>query len=43
MSAYITARKLRPAIDKVFPVGQCEDALKLMASGDFVGKIVLRL
>jgi NADPH:quinone reductase-like Zn-dependent oxidoreductase len=41
MSRFITDHKLKPAIERVFPFEQYEDALKLMESGNFVGKIVL--
>lgn len=43
MSAFITAHKLKPVIERTFPFEQYEDALKLMESGGFVGKIVLTL
>lgn len=43
MSEFIVAHKLHPVIDKVFPLEQYEAALEHMASGNFVGKIVLRL
>jgi NADPH:quinone reductase-like Zn-dependent oxidoreductase len=42
MSRFITAHKLKPVIERVFPFEQYEDALKLMESGSFVGKIVLK-
>lgn len=41
MSAFITAHKLKPAIERTFPFEQYPDALKLMESGNFVGKIVV--
>jgi NADPH:quinone reductase-like Zn-dependent oxidoreductase len=41
MSRFITAHKLKPVIERTFPFEQYEDALKLMESGGFVGKIVL--
>ena len=41
MSAFITAHRLKPAIERTFPFDQYPDALKLMESGSFVGKIVL--
>lgn len=43
MSAFIAAHRLHPVIDRVFPLEQFDAALKHMASGNFVGKIVLRL
>ena len=42
MSRFITAHKLKPVIERVFPFEQYEDALKLMESGSFVGKIILK-
>ena len=42
MSRFITEHKLKPAIERVFPFEQYEEALKLMESGSFVGKIVLK-
>jgi NADPH:quinone reductase-like Zn-dependent oxidoreductase len=42
MSEFITAHRLKPVIERVFPFEQYEDALKLMQSGSFVGKIVLK-
>lgn len=41
MSEFITAHRLKPVIERVFPFEQYEEALKLMESGSFVGKIVL--
>lgn len=43
MSEFITKHRLRPVVDRVFPLEQFEEALKLMESGNFVGKIVLKL
>lgn len=43
MSDFITRHNLRPAIERVFPLEQYDEALKLMKSGNFVGKIVLKL
>ena len=43
MNAFITAHQLHPVIDRTFALGEYEDALKYMSSGEFVGKIVLRL
>jgi NADPH:quinone reductase-like Zn-dependent oxidoreductase len=43
MSEFIRSHKLKPVIERVFPFKQYDDALKLMESGNFVGKIVLKL
>jgi NADPH:quinone reductase-like Zn-dependent oxidoreductase len=43
MSEFISQHRLHPAIDSRFPVERYEDALQLMESGNFVGKIVLQL
>lgn len=43
MGAFIEERKFRPAIDRVYPLQDYEAALKKMESGEFVGKIVLKL
>jgi NADPH:quinone reductase-like Zn-dependent oxidoreductase len=43
MGEFIAERKLRPAIDRVYPLENYDTALKQMESGDFVGKIVLTL
>ena len=43
MSGFITQHELRPVIDRVFPLEQFEQALAHMDSGNFVGKIVLKL
>jgi NADPH:quinone reductase-like Zn-dependent oxidoreductase len=43
MNAYIATHKLHPVIDRVFTLDQYEDALAYMKSGNFVGKVVLRL
>lgn len=42
MSRFIAAHQLKPAIERVFPFEQYQDALELMQSGSFVGKIVLK-
>jgi NADPH:quinone reductase-like Zn-dependent oxidoreductase len=42
MNAFIVRHRLHPAIDRVVPFEQYADALKQMAAGTFVGKIVLR-
>ena len=43
MNAFIAAHRLHPAIDKTYPLEQFDAALKQMSSGNFIGKIVLRL
>jgi len=43
MSEFITKHRVKPVIERVFPLEQFEEALKLMESGNFVGKIVLKL
>jgi NADPH:quinone reductase-like Zn-dependent oxidoreductase len=43
MNAFIVRHRLHPAIDRVVPLEQYADALKQLESGNFVGKIVLRL
>lgn len=43
MSEFIARHRIKPIIERVFPLEQYEDALKLMDSGNFVGKIVLKL
>jgi NADPH:quinone reductase-like Zn-dependent oxidoreductase len=43
MSEFITKHRVKPVIDRVFPLEQFDEALKLMESGNFVGKIVLTL
>jgi NADPH:quinone reductase-like Zn-dependent oxidoreductase len=43
MSEFIRRHRLRPVIDRTFPLAQYEEALKHMQSGNFVGKIVLQL
>jgi NADPH:quinone reductase-like Zn-dependent oxidoreductase len=43
MSKFITQHKLRPVIEREFPLEQFDQALELMDSGNFVGKIVLKL
>jgi len=42
MSRFLTAHQLKPVIERVFPFEQYEDAVELMESGSFVGKIVLK-
>jgi len=43
MNAFIRTHRLHPVIDRVFPFEDYEQALSLLASDQFVGKIVLRL
>lgn len=43
MSEFITKYQLRPVVDRVFTLEQFEQALDLLESGNFVGKIVLTL
>jgi NADPH:quinone reductase-like Zn-dependent oxidoreductase len=43
MSEFISRHGLKPVVEREFPLEQYEEALKLMESGNFVGKIVLRL
>ena len=41
MSAFITSHGLKPVIEREFAVTQYDEALKLLESGNFVGKIIL--
>ena len=41
MGAFIAAHHLHPAIDRVFPLAQYQDALAYLQSGNFFGKIVI--
>lgn len=43
MSEFLTTRQLKPVIERVYPFADHPDALQLLASGNFVGKIVLRM
>jgi NADPH:quinone reductase-like Zn-dependent oxidoreductase len=43
MSAFIAAHGLKPVIEREFPLAQFKEALELLESGNFVGKIVLTL
>jgi NADPH:quinone reductase-like Zn-dependent oxidoreductase len=43
MSEFIVRHGLRPVIDRVFPLEQFDEALQLMESGNFLGKIVIEL
>ncbi|MEQ7874819.1 NAD(P)H-quinone oxidoreductase [Sphingomonas sp. ASV193] len=38
---YVEGNRLKPVLDRSFPLAQAADAHRLMESGDFVGKIVL--
>ena len=42
MNAFISEHKIRPLIDRVFAFEEAPDAFEYMASGDFMGKIVIR-
>jgi NADPH:quinone reductase-like Zn-dependent oxidoreductase len=43
MNAFIAKHGLKPVVDKVFEFDQAEAAYALMESGDFFGKIVIRM
>ncbi len=43
MNAFIEAHKLHPVIDRVFAFADRDAALKTLAAGNFVGKIVIRI
>jgi NADPH:quinone reductase-like Zn-dependent oxidoreductase len=43
MLAFMTAHHVHPLIEKVFPLDAYDEALKLMATGQFTGKIVLNV
>jgi NADPH:quinone reductase-like Zn-dependent oxidoreductase len=43
MAAHIAKWKLKPVVDKVFPFGALQDALKLMQAGGHFGKIVVNI
>jgi NADPH:quinone reductase-like Zn-dependent oxidoreductase len=43
MSEFMSQRQLLPVIERVYPFAQYPDALQLLASGNFIGKIVLRM
>ncbi len=43
MIAFIRTHRLHPVIDRVFPFAEYEQALSLMESDRFIGKVVLRL
>jgi NADPH:quinone reductase-like Zn-dependent oxidoreductase len=41
MSEFIAAHRIKPVVEREIPVAQYGEALKLLESGNFVGKIVL--
>jgi NADPH:quinone reductase-like Zn-dependent oxidoreductase len=43
MNAFIERHNIHPVLDRTFALDRYADALALMAAGDFVGKIVLKL
>ena len=43
MNAFISEHKIRPLIDRVFEFEEAPGAFEYLASGDFMGKIVIRL
>jgi NADPH:quinone reductase-like Zn-dependent oxidoreductase len=43
MTAFMTKHRLHPVIERVFPLERSAEALQALASGHFVGKIVLKL
>jgi NADPH:quinone reductase-like Zn-dependent oxidoreductase len=43
MLAFMKSHRVRPLIERVYPLDEYEAALKLMADGQFTGKIVLKL
>jgi NADPH:quinone reductase-like Zn-dependent oxidoreductase len=43
MLDFIEGRKLRPVIDKVFPLEQTEEAMNRMNKGEQFGKIILQI
>lgn len=43
MLDFVESRKLKPVIDKVFPLEQIEEAVKRMEQGDQFGKIILKI
>lgn len=43
MNRALEANRIRPVIDRVFPLDQTIDAFKYQASGQMVGKVVIRL
>jgi D-arabinose 1-dehydrogenase-like Zn-dependent alcohol dehydrogenase len=43
MNAFIEKHKIKPVIDKVIEFSKADAAYQLMESGDFMGKIVIRM
>lgn len=43
MLDFISKHRMRPVIDRVYPFDQYAEALQHLASGDFIGKVVIRL
>ena len=43
MREFLSKHQLKPVIERVYPFAQYPDALQLLASGNFVGTIVLRM
>jgi NADPH:quinone reductase-like Zn-dependent oxidoreductase len=43
MREFLSKHSLKPVIERVYPLAQFPDALQRLASGNFVGKIVLRM
>jgi D-arabinose 1-dehydrogenase-like Zn-dependent alcohol dehydrogenase len=43
MNAFIVKHKIKPVIDKVVEFKDADKAYELMESGDFMGKIVIRV
>jgi NADPH:quinone reductase-like Zn-dependent oxidoreductase len=39
----IAINRIQPAVDKVFPFEKAADAFRCLATGDFVGKIVVTI
>lgn len=43
MNRFITGHRIRPVIDRVFAFEDAEQAFEFIESGDFLGKVVIRL
>jgi NADPH:quinone reductase-like Zn-dependent oxidoreductase len=43
MNRLISAHRLRPVIDRVFPIDQAEAAYRHLADGAHLGKVVIRV
>jgi len=43
MLAFMRKHRLHPVIDRMFPLKEYEQAMSLLQSDEFIGKIVLRL